>query len=370
MKKIYILTFTDSINYGALLQAFSLQTFLKSLGNNVALIDYQNKKRMFSQVNGIKKVRSIIWHYCFEWMFSNKNRIKNADIFKKEYLNLTPKTYRNNEQLKELNSSGDIFIVGSDQVWNPSNNANDSAYFLSFVENHKKISYAASFGTINIPDSYYYEIQKDLLEFSDISVREESARFALKKYLNIETITVLDPVFLLNSDEWITHLNIKKNHDRYVLVYLLPGNNDVQNEIFFKAKSIAEELNVRIISLGKRSNSVDCLDELIDCECSPHKFVEYFYNAEYVVTNSFHGTAFSIVFKKDFWVVMDNAVKTRNTRIECLLDEVGLSDRIVFCGNNQSQNVLKKIDYSGFDNKLCKLVNASKDFLINSILKQ
>ena len=368
-KKIATLTFTDTPNYGALLQAYALQRYINDCGNQCVVINYQNKARRFSQVSGLKKLRSILWHYTFSKLLANRSRTKRTQRFRESLLNLTSRVYRDNESLKELNETMDGFIVGSDQVWNPKNNAGDPAYLLDFAgEGKLRVSYAASFGTDKVDEAYLKANAQRFKAFSRLSVRERSGKEQLEQALGIKAEVVADPVFLLSGEHWQElareHAEYKAQAE-YVLCYVLPGNREVEKRIYSAARDIAQRRHLRLVTIGKKPGSKGEAGEELIHDCGPLEFLSYIINANAVVTNSFHGTALSIINEKDFWCVMaSGAAGARNTRLTNLLEKTGLSGRQLICGEARDpEDLLSRIDYSASAPLIEGMVHEAKSFL-------
>lgn len=373
MKKIFTLTFCDTPNYGALLQAFALKNHLQSCGYDCSVINYKNPKRKYAQVSGLKKIRSIVWRNTFAGLFESRKRKLRTENFRKNYLKLGD-VYSSLDKLKTLNDKADVFIVGSDQVWNPQNTAYDTAYFLSFAEDGKKrISYAASLGTAVDDKKYLSDSLKYLKKFNAVSVREKSSAESLKKEIGIAAETVIDPVFLLTGNEWIDNLSLNANTDnirissKYVLCYVMPGNRELTELIYSVAEKIASEKGLKIITLGKKNYARPCGNEILDGDAGPVEFLQYISNAEYVVTNSFHGTALSVIFGKKFYTLLKHGVK-RNARMEELLSPLSLDERIVYVGDDFKFSD-EDIDYSGVQDKLTEIIGKSHGFLIEAVEK-
>ena len=367
MKKIATLTFNNSVNYGALLQTYALREYLNTSGFECDIINYQNPKMKYSRVSFMRKIASIVWKNLLARFFASQKRRKRTSQFRMTKMNIGQKCV-NLSDLKSLNSVYNIFIVGSDQVWNPFINRGDSAFFLSFVsDENKRISYAASFGSSKVDKSYLESNRQDLEKFDAISVRENESAELLKAEIGIAAETVLDPVFLLTKDDWINKLNlnnsVSKVNDKYVLCYVMPVDFELVNRIYHVAESIAKGNNLKIITLGKK-NSKPIGIETLDRDAGPIEFANYILNAEYIVTNSFHGTAFSIIFRKQFFTVLKKGFNL-NLRLENLLGSFNLSSRILYENNAGIVNLFP-IDYSNVEPLLENRINQSQDFLINA----
>ena len=372
MKKIVTLTFCRSINYGALLQTYALRKHLQSCGYDCSVINYQNPKLKYAQISGLKKIRSIVWNNTLSGFFESRKRKIRTENFRENHLNLG-QIYSSLDSLKTLNKSADVFIVGSDQVWNPQIVADDNAYFLSFAEDGKKrISYAASFGLYVVDKKYLDDNSKYLKKFNAVSVREKSSAEILKQ-IDVEAETVADPVFLLNRNEWIDNLSLNADTDnikagsKYVLCYVMPCGSELAEMIYSAAEKIASEKGLKIITLGKKNYARPCGDEILDSDAGPVEFLQYILNAEYVVTNSFHGTALSVIFGKKFYTLLKHGVQ-RNCRMEELLSSLSLDERIVYVGDDFKFSD-EDIDYSGVQDKLTEIIGKSHGFLIEAVEK-
>lgn len=325
--KVGIITFHRAINYGAVLQTHALQKTLKKLGAEADVLDYRcdHLEKNYSILQRLKHTKgpksfAAVFIKCalpaikkkltfHRWM--NKNCILS-------------RSYR--EDITETNADYDLFITGSDQVWNYAHTDFDKNYFLNFVEdNQKKFSYAASFGFSQLDQKYWASYRTLLETFSGISVREASGAALIGNLLDKAAVpVVVDPVFLLQKQDW----QLRQWHDtkKYILVYeLMPSP-----EVLRFALQLAEKHDLQVIRItntlqrgfNPRVKNVYGI--------SPQSFLEYIYNAQYVVTNSFHGTAFSILFNKQFYVCrLTDTMSALNARLDDLLALCGLKNRIV-----------------------------------------
>lgn len=344
--KIGLLTFVHSGNFGANLQCFALQHILESLGHDVDVINlyrpldkgYSYCENDKSQFAGIFKYRSykdyrsklnkfIATILNIISLKGGSNKIKKEGFvwFQNKYIHLSSEEYRNFSQLY-MNFPQYKYthlITGSDQVWNYTTDYSIEPFFLTFANTSKKISYAASVGHPDLPFEVKVKYRMWIKDFTSISVREESAMTAIKDITEKTVVRVLDPTLLIDKKEWLSSLEINiSNEDRYVLVYMLSLSEQVINF----ARNIAK-LNgckVKIITSRPYHKSYD--------ECvflrseNPKSFVELYSNALYVVTNSFHGTAFAINFNIPF-VTIDKKSSRLNNRKKELLELLRLEDR-------------------------------------------
>ncbi|HEX9062535.1 MAG TPA: polysaccharide pyruvyl transferase family protein, partial [Clostridia bacterium] len=282
-------------------------------------------------------------------------RKKNFRLFLEKHLKCTKERFHNAAELYKSAPHADIYITGSDQVWNDEILGQyDEGYLLSFVKSDSlKVSYAASIGKDIISHEYANKLRPFLESFDYISVREETAKKALEN-VGLNNITqVLDPVFLLDTkmyEEILTEPAI----DDYVLIYCFNSNK----ECYDLANLLARNNKLKTISLNGWTNKFNT-DYLVNT-ASPSEFLGYLKNARYVVTNSFHGTAFSILFEKEFYVIPP---KSNSSRMESLLNAAGLQDRIIT--SNTTIEDMASIDYSLAKQQLSNDIELSKDFLNN-----
>ncbi len=337
--KIGILTFQKAINYGAVLQLYALQKIVRKLGVDTEVINYispklKNDYKIIRRNDGLKNLLASI--FCAKAFYERKRRFK---VFEKKYFNLTDELYSKGD-LSRICNEYDYLITGSDQVWNYTITNTDSTYMLDFVEDsNKKISYAASFGVAQIPDKLKVWYKNLLQDFKAISVREKQGQAIIKSLCNKEVSVVLDPTFLLTKKDW-TKLNISDTKNKkYILVYCLRRSN-LLNEFAEKLKA---KTGFEIIVLNPRIRNI--YDKSSAYSSGPKEFIGLFMNAEYVLTNSFHGTAFSINFNKKFLVDLDiNSAISTNSRLLNILSLLGLEDRII--DNIDIEKMYQDIDYS------------------------
>lgn len=316
--KVGILTFHDADNYGAVLQAFALKQAVSKYAE-CCIINYNNETfHKVSNKKGIVQRIVTILH-------GNKQRKKKQrfDAFRHKYLVGTDEVVLDKD-LCELNKSYDIFVSGSDQIWNLECSGKKDAYFLPFVENDmKKYSYAASFGT-DKP-----ELAKEYIEmiakFNKISVREESGVKFVTNRIGRECLQVVDPTLLLKESEWCDSLNLDDSikREKYILLYeVLNGQN---MERFAKQLSAKVGIPVYCITASNRIRR----GMKVIRNAGPMEWIQLIKNSSYVVTNSFHGLAFSLIFNKQFFVELLPPPAATNTRMVEMLKLVGLERRII-----------------------------------------
>lgn len=374
-KKLVIKTITchNVYNYGATLQAYALQTYLQSLGNEVEIIDYAPRYHSWSCWNipensTVYKLASknMFIHFlyaCHRWIKhkreTNLIREKKFDEFDKKYLRLTTKHYINYEQLKQDPPKADIYIAGSDQIWNPVGGTGlDPAFYLNFGEaGINRISYAASFG-VSILNEHQKDIIKNYLSGMDhISVRESTGLNILKS-LNINSgVQVLDPVFLLDKATWLQLIGGTKKvvEGSYVLIYDFFQDDPNIQQLAFEFKSMT---GFKIVSVNN-SGKLPYADVNIS-DASPLEFLSLINNANVVISNSFHATAFSIILNKEFYVYPVIRHKNQSRMID-LLNQFQLSDRY------NTSKIQSNINWEKINDLYMVKRQIGRDFLLNAI---
>lgn len=313
MKKIGILTYHDAYNYGAVLQSYALQHKLSEIfpDDKVEIIDYKCKKILpvtdFWEICKKKGVKGIL-HY-----FHMKRRKKVYNKFVKENLELSPE-YNSVKKLSEDIHNYSMVISGSDQVWNYNLNGDDDVYLQLFHRGTvRKASYAASFGLSKIDNEYVEKYRKALKEFYKISLRENSARKIVSEQLSLESEVHIDPTLLFSKEQWANFAQADVNKKKYILVYMI----QYQKSVIREAEKLSKKYNLPIIIISKGIKPIGVKYKHKNFS-TPQQFVGYIRDAEYVITNSFHGTVFSIIFNKNFCVEL-NYPKGYNYRCYDLL---------------------------------------------------
>lgn len=283
------------------------------------------------------------------------------------WVNANTRVY-DDTNLSEMNSEYRIFISGSDQVWNP--NAVRNLYLQNFVnENKKKVSYAASIGRKD-----FSEYEADILipflsKFDEISVREQTAKVLLGKYIQKEIVTVLDPTMLLTSTEWEEVVAPRMNEQPYALFYFFSNSLQIRKNVTKFCKD--RGLTMVLIPYAKQEyNVTDGLGEGIRLEkVGPKEFISAVKYADYIFTDSFHGAVFSIIFGKQFIVYERNKDSrvSMNSRLYDLLDTFDLSNRLMRKYDAEIIKNIKDIDYSIIEIKLQELRIKSLKFLEKAI---
>lgn len=351
--KIGIITFHRALNYGAVLQAYALHKFLLDEKIDNQIIDYRSSYiedfyipiKPSSIIQPKKFVKELIYAY------KNISKRKKFEEFIKKYINTTEKIKKC--KIKDLNAKFDIYIAGSDQVWNYKWSGFDKTYFLDFAPSQKKYSYAASFGVDEIPSELVEEYRKLLKDFIKISVREASGKNIIKKLIKKEACISIDPTCLLSKQQW-DYIAVKPKEEGYILLYTLEKSEILER----LAQRIAESKNLKIIKI------VDSIKKQKNFECrgfmSPDEFVGFFANAKYILTNSFHGLMFSCIYEKEFYLAFQEKEGAPNSRLRDFIKENNLCDRVV---SFDGFELYKKIDYTRVKEQIIQSQKNSKKYI-------
>ena len=377
--KIGIITICKVNNYGAELQAFATCKKLELLGYDAEIIDYtyykdwrfkdSRKSEPLIPMSGKDRLMYWVKYRLINCLVDTVLPIFSAAVRKRKanYAAFIGKgrfsrPYRTMDDLYRHCGPYDVYMVGSDQVWNPGAASSIEPYFLTFApEGAKKVSYAASFGVADIAEPLQKKYRQWLGNIHSIAVREQSGANLVKRLIGKEAKWVLDPTLLLDKAQWIPFMNkVEGISGKYVLVYeLLPSI-----KLINVARRLAESLRLPVYCLCKRGYAVKKHKGMVNIlEAGPSEFLWLIANATCMVTNSFHGTAFSVNFSTPFCCVL-NRERKNNARMLSLLGNVGLMERVVYEDEVDDREVskwLKPVDNTGLE----ALVNESEEYLRN-----
>ncbi len=360
MKKIGILTFHYAHNYGAVLQAYALKFYLENIGHDVSIIDYKNQiiedyHKVFNIRRLIAKNPFTILKINFIYWMTLSYRKKRFLIFN-EFIEsqLAPVSI---SQMHSFN----YFILGSDQIWNKRLTGGLDAMYWAAFDKHidqKVISYAASMEAQILSPDETHTIKSYLSQIDYISVREDRLQKQLSELTDKDVNVVLDPTLLIDKQHWYKFSKRPKfipKDRKYILLYM--ANKDVREY----ANKMASDLNMEIIDLP---SGINCLpNSRTFMTESPEEFVGWFKEASYILTTSFHGLAFSIIFEKPFYVI--DRAKNPNMRAYALLNELGISDRLC---KSPMKHTYATVDYQSVNDKLYNLQQKSRDFLKKALM--
>lgn len=367
--KIGILTFHFAHNYGAMLQAYALVTFLRKNGYDAELIDYRleyiykheerisfcDLYRQYIEKGNkphlafLKAVKNLcpVNHKSRSWYrfedFMNNTLVKSQRCFKDDFSKL----------------NYDVVICGSDQIWNGTlTDGLEPVYFgIGLPSNCRIITYAASNGHNDILDSDKEDFVRLVRNLSGISVREKGLHVKLAS-MGIKNTCVLDPIFLLNSEDW-KKIAVEPKEKNYVLSYSFSESPNY----FHKAEQIASQLGKQLVCFTFRKKKDAPRSATHYYIGGPKEFLGYFYNADYIITNSFHGTAFSILFQKDFICIPP---LLRRERLDSVLQSFGISGNVIEDGETLPET-FATINYQMVKERLGSLRHHSIDYITSSL---
>lgn len=377
--RIGIITILKVNNYGAELQAYATQAVLKRMGHNAEIIDY-----LFYKNPGFVKTSCSAPLFSFplkkrlaETFYPILSKLKNLpnakalqqrekrfEEFHRKYTSMS-QTYKTIEELYDAKMKYDVYMTGSDQVWNPGVYTSLRPYFLDFApKGCRRISYAASFGVSDIP-VYVKDIYTEYLQrFDAIGVREKNAVGMVKRLTGREAQWVLDPTLLLDKKEWMqVALSVDTGSEPYILLYELTPCPYMRK----LAEHISSVCKWKIIRICKNAYKEDNHSAILNIvDAGPSEFVYFFSKAQLVITNSFHGTAFSINFQRSFYTVLPLR-KQNNSRQRSLLEQFGLTGRLLVEGDSFPEESGLVMDYTSVNNILRKERDKSIQFLEGAI---
>ena len=367
--KIGIVTIHSAYNYGSALQAVATCEAVNRIADiSAEIIDYQpdDIMEMYSLElkKNLKNTKALL-----KYLLTYRSRISKKQAFELFWRNvhcLSAKCYTTEEQLAAANNEYDGFILGSDQVWNPDIVKSAFPVFcLDFVDKKKvKLSYASSFGVKSIERDKLDYLNHRLEEFEAVSVREDQAKSLLSDVNQHKTTVVCDPVFLLSKEAWAEKVTEFPLPKEYILVYCVEQDKTFREKI----KKIGAKLGLAIVDIGTSANPRNYVGIHSD-NVGPAEFLYAIQHAHYIITNSFHGTAFSIIFEKEFIV---KAHTKRGLRMENLLERVNLKNRLV-SGNETVDELIDHLQSQSLDDKdhilFDDYIQESEKYLLNTLMR-
>lgn len=369
MKKISVITLQNVRNYGSVLQALATQAVLEKVGNGQWKVDFFNyykpgtatiKERIDRWTRGFNPVKKLIYTFILRPSMQREEKVFGA--FLKKYVNVQETQVTTSEDFKKLKLDSDIYCSGSDQTWNSKwNDGVVPELFLSFVpDNIKKIAYAGSFGKSKLDEDEVEQTKLLISRYDAISVRESSA-VDIVKGLGKDATLVLDPTLQVTRDYWLNKFNITvdKEMSPYVLVYQLNTNKEFDKY----AKEFAKRKGLRLVRFCIRHYQM--IRGGYPVVIPPvEDFVRLIANAQYVITDSFHATAFSINLHTDMICIYPHEF---GGRLSSILKLVSLSERHLKDYNDFSLADAAPIDFEAVDNVLNKQRKIGNDFLSKAI---
>lgn len=344
-KKIGTVTWITYYNFGTFLQAYALQQVVTNLGFDNFIISDE------SIVNQKRPKRSI--YFClkcalyriYKRTFHNNSYAKGScrsNILYKQFADSFLTIDRTWKDSDDLNQRYDMFICGSDQIWYPSAEIFHPFYYLAFTDK-KKIAYAPSVGSSNYPEEFKSKVKSLLESFSSISVREEKGADLLRSFVSKEITVALDPTLLLSSEQWENIIHRSTATEPYILCYLLTYNQAYIDYVCSYAKE--EKMQLRIFITNDKYLSY--ADKPLFA--GPKEFLEEIHGASYFFTDSFHGTIFSIQYRKRFVTFKrfkETDGKNQNSRLTNLFAILGLEDYFISEERLSAIAQLPEIEYN------------------------
>ncbi len=376
--KAGLMTFYYAHHYGAQLQAYALMKSVEKQGVTCEIIDYVRKDTLegsgiFSKGIAPKTILKNLYNLI--QYPTRKRRSDRFHAFVDKYMKLSDRSYRSAEALFDNPPDYDCYLCGSDQIWNPviyTEKDFDKAFMLAFTEK-RKIAYAPSFGISSIPDDKNAPLKQYLGSFDSLSVREHKGADIIRDLTGLDVPVVLDPTLLLDENEWSEAASTRAIDEPYLLCYFVTD----ARPFFGQLEQLAKESGLKPYWLSGNRHAPKGFRKVQDA--GPEEFLSLIKNASMVCTNSFHGTVFSILFKRDFYCFsnlyqykeVSHGTNTLNSRVGTLLSNLGLGDRFIAQAQKKSDsavlNAANPIDYDSVDALLDKERQASLAFLSEAI---
>lgn len=371
--KIGILTFHHSLNYGAMLQAFCLQSYLESCEHSVEFIDYNppylehgGTLKSLSKVRLTRAYLKSLYLFSAAFVARYKYRLLSQKFaaFKQKYLYLSTTSFSSFFNLSVNKVEYDLIVIGSDQVWNPSDQYGlDKVYFGDPLHNYAKriISYAASFGSINRIEPFIDSLPSLLRNFDDLSVREYSAQQYLSK-ISIDACVVPDPTFLVQNLNHFSEVSSDLPKDeQYAFFYILRDATHIHSFVDLVSSQMNIDNIYSAATPWRRWRRVG-----VELELSPFEFIGAIQHSEFTVSNSFHGVVSSILTSTNFIAIeLPGSKAGLSSRISDLLEYLGLSSRLVaaetLCDSLDLLSI--PIDWSTVREKILNLRNIGQEYL-------
>lgn len=367
-------------NYGGILQAYATVSYLEKQKIDFELIRYTRKKDTLEIIKDIPRLLNLVWlNSRYEgiqrrislkkhsvYAKNNDIRMKAFSKFKENAFNKFSEEYVGYDELCKGGKKYNAVITGSDQLWSPAG-LPTNYYNLMFVpKDTLKISIASSFGVKNIPWYQKKRTKRFLNRIEFISMRENRGSEIVEELTSRVVPTILDPVFFLSNEEWLEKIpNVKEYNEPYIFAYFLGSNIEHRHAV----QEFAKSKGIKIIALRHMDQYVESDEDFGDIapyDVDPCRFLNLIRNAQYVFTDSFHGTAFSIINKKQFVVFNrynENSSFSKNSRIDTLCKNFNLENRRYKTNTTISNIVAEDIDYKMVQNNFIKLKKVTDEYM-------
>ena len=368
MKKVGIVTIHKINNYGAVAQAYALNKYLRSQGFDTKTIDFRTDRvaesyQLYRSMQGVMDIVRNLQAFIYSRKLGRRNR--RFDAFLEEMVPMTEQPYYSDAELKESKLDFDCYVCGSDQIWNTFCKNYNDAFLLSFARNKgTRISYAASLGAASVHEDMEAKFRYELSDYEAVSVREKDAVDVIVSLCNKEVTHVADPVFLLGEEEWSRLATQPLQKKPYIFFYFvkgdLPGMRDYVKKLSRKLDMPVVVVNMNLREMLYRNVKM--------YDAGPREFISLIKNSAYVCTNSFHATAFSVIFRKKF-MIFTQRKDGASSRLLSLVNMLGLSDRVAD-PDTPIERITETIDFNRAYEKLVPFINKSKGFVISSLNKE
>lgn len=374
MKKVGLMTFHASHNIGSMLQTYAMQYILTNkYGFDVKIIDFSNKEQqeMYSLFNKNDSVKNLIKN-CIILLGKPAftSRFNDFELFLKEHLITTTNSYETIDDMVGIEKDFDLLVCGSDQIWNINCRDFDDAYYLPFAKSTPKVAYAPSLGGRNILKSTkdLNKYKHYLNDFASLSVREENGKKWLEELTGRNVYLVPDPTMLLGKEEWDKLSREREFDEDYIFFY-----GAIYDERTYETLNrISKKLGMKIVMLDIKSwlfkgNFLKGIK--LSKHTSPEDYLSLIKNAKLVITTSYHGTIFSTIYNKDFWLLTFKGTNPDDDRVQTLLKQLNFQDRRIFLEDIENYDLRKSIDYSSYIQSVETLKSNGYGYLSKSLEK-
>lgn len=349
MKKISLITIHLGFNFGSILQTIATYNLLNRLNYDVEVVNYIPKRCTWRRffINTLKSPKELIMVFIKMPVIAINKHIFNSYLSR--YVKISPPIYEGDDFVSKC-PKADIYLTGSDQVWNSIHNEglDRRYYFDGFPQDIVKISYSSSIGRETLEKYEYEEMKRMLHSYRAISVREISAKQLIEK-MGYQVTLLLDPTFMLDKMSWSKYMSNRMIKEPYLLVYL-PYNIHDKELIYRTVRRISQKKQLKVVTFACHHILFERLADKTIFFANPGNFLSLMYYADYVVTNSFHGTAFSINLQKQFLVYLPSKFETR---VSSILDLCALNSRLLNGNEVVSDSFIEEtIDYAAVNNIL------------------
>lgn len=363
-KKVGIITFHNSYNCGSMLESYAIQTYLIKRNIDAEIINFSNEGQrrlysVFDKNSSLKKVikNFIVFFHKKKLYFNNYRyeKFKNSNfILSKEYFISS-----------EIKDNYSVVVAGSDQIWNITIPDSDDAYFLNWVKNARKVAYAPSFGARNIKKisnncSKYVNYLND---FNALSIRENNGKKWLKELVNKDVDVLVDPTLLLDKKDYDKLIDEEFLHPKEYIFFYSPS---FDRKVCSLVKKLSLKYNLPVITWSAKKYYLYFIKrfgfKLAEYE-DPGVYLNLIKNANLVVTTSFHGTIFSTIYKKKFFVIKNGDMFGDDDRVLTLLKSLKMTNRLISYDFDNNFDYLQEVDYNDYDNTLPILRNKAQKYI-------